>query len=320
MNLPKPDLMRFAEYGNVLVQADNLAKQRGSGQYNPGPKYEQTTNRGPAYSRSLADFANGPNIPINGSLGQNYYNYDKGLKAANENIVKSQFANIQQDLDKAKIRPYVVGSTGFHIEKQNSWSKPQFEESYGPDRYTEWARASLKIAPNALLNFFFCEDNINYIQSLIKSEVKMIRGIDIKDQSVDELLIIMRNKYTYALSGWLPYDEKNPDKVYARGDAVVQSDDGPRAYSTNPNSGTSLENQIKRLNQATVEECLKSVLGGIDAYLKYYSDSSSMPLPMSNPVLTTMKGSNSLQENLGFESAYDMNKSISSYNERFNII
>jgi hypothetical protein len=129
----------------------------------------------------------------------------------------------------------------------------------------------------------------------------------------------MRNKYLYAQSGWLPYaGDKN--KVYARGTIINPGNKSDRAYSSTTGGCTSLEEQIKRLNRSVLEECVKQVFSGLDAYSQYYKDASSLPLPLTHPVLTTMKGSNVLQENIGFESGHDMSKSISSFNQRFNII
>ena len=124
----------------------------------------------------------------------------------------------------------------------------------------------------------------------------------------------MRNTYSYALAGWLPH-AGDPNKAYARGTIV---NPGGKAYGLQ--GCTSLSEQLTRLNKSVLEETISQILSGIDQYKQYYKDASSIPMPLSRSVMTTMKGSRVLQENIGFESGHDMSKSISSYSQRFNII
>ena len=306
--------MRFADYGSMIVEPQTLALIRGTGNFNESPTYQQSINRGPTQSNSLQYYGS-----------SDYYNNDKALEAENYYSTEREWKNIQSSIDQQNKRPYVVGSTGLHAEKQNSWDRPDFQYSRGTDQYQIWAANSMQLTPNMLMNLFFSEDNINYLQEKMISEVKRIRDLDISKQSVDELLIIMRNNYMYALYGWLP-SSNNPElnkKPMARGTYLNPTYLNPngKAYDSSNNGGcTSLYEQIKRLNTAVIQECVKQVLSGIDAYMKYYSDASSLPMPLSIPIYTSMKGSNVLQENLGFENGHEMSNAISSYNERYNII
>ena len=57
-----------------MVNSDNLALLRGTGNYNPPPTFEQTVDRGPAFSKALDYYGNyNPN---------NYYQSDKNYEAA----------------------------------------------------------------------------------------------------------------------------------------------------------------------------------------------------------------------------------------------
>lgn len=323
-SVQKDQIPRYAQYGISLVPSQDLAFQRGSGNFNPSPTYEQTTNRGPTYTGALDLYAS-----------EKYYNQDQAIKSADEYVYKDWSEPTDRavgaagvpiaPIDNDNTRKFVVGSTGMHPERTNSWNRSDFGVTRGTDQYQVWAVNSMKITPNALLNFFFCEENVNYLQDRIVSEVKRLRDKDISRQSADELLIIMRNKYLYALSGWLPYSD--PNKVYARGTIINNPANGVNssgsstnlAYQAGSGGGTDLTIQVTRLNQAVLEECIKSVLSGIDMYTQYYLDASSLPVPLSHPVFVTSRG-DSLTPNLGFESGHEMTKASASFNQRFNII
>lgn len=288
----------YAQYGNILIPADKLAQIRGSGNYDEPPKRELTTNYGPAYSNAF-----------------NMYNHTTHPE---HNYVP---ATDYTPLDVNNTKNYIVGSTGFHLENYKIWGDPLDnsirKDFQGSDRYQDWAQKSMQLTPNALLNFFFCENNVNYIQQRIKEEIYKIKGIQIRDQSTDEILIIMRNNYMYALYGWLPVNANEPNKVYGRG--PFENNNG-LAYNSNVNGGSSLKYQIFNLNKAVIQECVKQILSGINSYELYIRDSGSLPLPQSLPVLATMKGSKELQENLGFHSGREMSKMMSSFNQRYNIL
>lgn len=269
-----------ADYGDTIVNSDFLAYQRGSGQYNPPPLFEQTTNRGKDYTHALNYYE------------QNYHPVQDDNKLLSEKY-------------KIPHKEYYVGVSGLYTQNE-SWSRPD-PEGVG-NQYVEWAMKSVQENPSVLLNFYFSIDNIQYILKRISEEVKNIRGVDIAPQSQDELLIIMRNHYQRALSGWLPHQDShgqitNENEVYPRGETPC-----------------SLETRLSRLNSATIEECVKQVLSGVDMYMQYYKDASSLPLPLERPRYVSEKGSRVLSENVGFNSGHDFTNAVNSYNQRFNIL
>ncbi len=292
---------RFADYGTTITKPETLALLRGTGNFNPGPNYEQSINR--SYN------------PLEYYSNSEYHQYDQNLKTESnkENEKNTKWIPFYDNDNNKK---YVVGSTDMYSDNK-PWSRPDFENSRGTDQYQIWALNSMKIVPNILLNLFFSEDNVNFIQNTLINEVKNITNEKISKQSDDELLIIMRNKYLYAIQGGLP-SAGDINKPMARG--TIINSNGLAYDNTNSGGCTSLELQLSRLNQSVIEECLKMILSGILAYKKYYQDSSSLPMQLSHPVYVSMKGSNVLQEPLGFESGHDMSTSIASYNQRFNII
>jgi len=307
-------LPRYAEYGINLVPSDDLASLRGLGQFNPAPNYDQTTNRGPAYNGALDYYVSG-----------SYFTDDNALK---NNIAKKNDLNftntVQSSFDQSVKQPFQVGSTQFHLEEPNSWTKPTFENNTG-DKFQDWALKSTQMTPNALLMFFFSRDNVLSLQQQISDEIMRIRNIQVSPQSLDELLIIMRNKYIYGQSGWLPMNPLNKSdpinkKVFPRGTIVNPNDkDYTKAYTTGSGS-TSLYSQILLLNDSVLQEAVKQVLSGVDAYMQYYKDSSSLPLPLSRGLYMSMRGNREISENLGFESSHEFNDAMKNYNQRFNII
>lgn len=264
------------QYGTTL--SNRVYLDRGSGNFNPPPNYPQTTNRGNAFQKAFSQY-DPPQQPDYG--------------------------------DKYKVsQGYHVGVNGLYKETE-AWTRPNPENQ--ADQYTEWALKSTKETPSVLLNFFFSKENVEYLLEKIPQEIQRIRGLKISPQSKDELLVIMRNYYQRAQSGWLPRNTKNPNEVYPRGDIGCQE-------GSDQNFGGSLGQRLQRLNQATLEECVKQVLSGVDMYMTYYKDASSLPLPLERPTLTTQKGSRVLSQNVGFDSGHEFTRSIQSYNERYNII
>lgn len=302
----------LAQYGTNMIPSANLALLRGSGRYNPGPNYDQSVYRGPAQSQAYLV-----------SKLQNYK--DTASEVYEESGLYPQTGAALTEFDRANQnnkKEFVVGSSYFHPEELGSWSISDFKGSRGKSRFEIFAINSMNLVPSPLLNFFFSEENVEHLQNSMISEVERIRGIKIKPQSTDELLIIMRNKYLYAIQGNLPLSAET--KTLAGPTGTPSGFPDPKsAYWDLPASseaGMSLNFQLSQLNQAVLEECVKQILSNISGYQQYYKDASSLPLPLSLPVLTTMKGANTLQENLGFFSSHEINKDLSSFNMRYNII
>jgi hypothetical protein len=275
----------LAQYGNILTTSKDAAQARGSGNYNPPPRWEQSIDRGYAFENAYpmyikeTDKANGHSKTVS--------------EASNmENLNLAHF-NTPSDLgDSLRKRAYTVGSTGLHEQSPGEW-----EGSH----YVMWAAKSMQMAPDTLLNYFFSTENVNYLQDRTVSEIKRLRKKDIAKQSIDELLIIMRNKYIYALSGWLP-QANNPNVPQGRGPAPC-----------------SIEERLTRLNKSVLEETVKQVLSGLDQYAQFYMDQASLPMPMSHPTYASMAGSRGLSESIGFNSGNDRTLAANSFNMRYNI-
>jgi hypothetical protein len=274
----------YAQYGNILVPSKDLARQRGSGNFNPPPQLVQSTNRGPAMMNAFDNSKQGLPLPVDPSSSNSAFLYDP-----------------QQLGDDLRKRAYVVGSTGLHTDT-SPWTIPSNDN--GPqNKYVEWALKALMpggITPTPLLLYFFSTENVNYIQNRIRNEVQKHTGVQVNDQSIDEILIIMRNHMINAYSGGLP---NNSGRI---------TDRGPKECS--------IEERLTRLNKSVIEEAVRQVFSGINQYKQYIKDISSLPMPLSQPIYTSMSGSRELTENLGFNSALEQNVAQQSYNQRYNIL
>jgi hypothetical protein len=274
----------YAQYGNILVPSKDLAIQRGSSNFSPPPLWTQSTDRGPAMMNAFSTSKQGLPLPIDHSSSN------------------SAFFNDHEQLgDDLRKRAYVVGSTGLHADII-PWTNGG--DGGGPqNRYVDWALKALVpggITATPLLLYFFSTENVNYIQNRIRNEVQKHTGVQVNDQSVDEILIIMRNHMINAYSGGLP---NNSGRI---------TDRGPKECS--------IEDRLTRLNKSVIEEAVRQIFSGINQYKQYFKDISSLPMPLSQPVYTSMSGSKQLTENLGFNSALEQNVAQQSFNQRWNIL
>jgi hypothetical protein len=117
--------------------------------------------------------------------------------------------------------------------------------------------------PGHLSNLFFSKQNVDYIQGRIQSEVyRLSNGRHrIGRQSDTELSIVMRSIY-------LQFSRNSPDDI--RG-------------------------QILDLDNRVINECVPGILTGIEQYLKYRVDASTMYKPVELPEAISTKGEKSLE-------------------------
>ena len=114
-----------------------------------------------------------------------------------------------------------------------------------------------------LSEIFFSKQNIDYIQNKVQiSVLNQTNGKHrIGRQSDTELSIVMRSIYLQ----------------FAR------------------NSDTDIRGQITELDNKVVDECVPTILSGIEQYLKYKTDVSTLRKPMEMPQSFNSKGEKSLE-------------------------
>jgi len=105
---------------------------------------------------------------------------------------------------------------------------------------------------------FFSPANVEIIQNKLRREVyERSKGEFLIDrQSVDELLIVMRAMY-------LQYGKNQPDHI---------------------------KEQITELNQIVADWCVPKIVAECSMHKTYLHDIQNLPVPLSQPVLLTQKG------------------------------
>lgn len=223
---------------------------------------------------------------------------------------------------KNSLSPNPVGDIGnqyyenlYNIAPFGNWKNDEFQydkkgftslppASLKGDNYLEFGLNSVQETPTALNVLFFSEPNVKYIAKRILEDVYTITGIKIKPQSENSIMIVMVNKYQYSLYGSLP-SSSVVHLALPRGE-----------------KSCSMKERISRLNQAVIQDLVKQILSGMNAYKQYYKDASSMPMPLELPKLMTMKGANVIPGgNIGmYDDSKETGRSIASYNLRNNVI
>jgi hypothetical protein len=117
------------------------------------------------------------------------------------------------------------------------------------------------VLPNALNQTFFSPANVQIVQNKLRRDVYDRSGGDflIDNQSVDELLIVMRAMY-------LQYGKNQPDHV---------------------------REQIVELNQIVADWCVPKILAECSMHQTYLYDIQHLPVPLTQPVFLSQKGTKS---------------------------
>lgn len=111
---------------------------------------------------------------------------------------------------------------------------------------------------------FFSNKNIQNIQNLIKFTVHRETGYVIDNQSVNELMIIMRSIFLeYSLHPKL-IDEKMSDKE--KSELIIK-----------------YKNEVARLNEIVINAIVPKIISQIQQYLDYLRDASQQPYQMDKP-------------------------------------
>jgi len=263
------------QYNNVSTLPKAIAKLRGSGKWNtnfplssnwPIPKHNQTQQ-----PKTISQYIKELNSKVYPTYGSEmYWNLSELSPVAD-------YQNTQWDQILSGKNKNLLG-----------------------DAYQNFGLKVTHSTPTILLQLFFHEINVKYLQHRILQDIKQITGIDIKPQSEPALLQIMTNKYNASLFGSLPST------------SVVHLA-APRGEKQ-----CSMIERLTRLNQAVLQEAIKEILSGMNMYKTYYKDISSLPIPLSQPTYMSMKGSRVLAPNIGLTSG--RSQSIASFNMRHNVI
>jgi len=170
--------------------------------------------------------------------------------------------------------------------------------------YISLAGQSLHISPDTLMKLFFSDDNINHLRNTIVSKVKQVtadtkvagnnEGVTIKPPNMDDLFYYMVNTFQN-------YKIHNGSICFV-----------------NLKKETDFRAELIKLNSNILQDYISKMISQINMYIYYYKDASQLPEQLSLPLLTSMKGSKTLEYNTGFTSGNSIG--IASFNEVGNII
>jgi len=116
--------------------------------------------------------------------------------------------------------------------------------------------ATMKKPMTPLNTVYFSQANVDRVQRLLRDAIKSETGLSIDRQNQDDVLAFMR--YTYINNAMNPYGN--------------------------------IETQINKMNQQVVAKMLPQLRDGISSYILYLRDASTLYVPNSLPVNTSVAG------------------------------
>jgi hypothetical protein len=188
------------------------------------------------------------------------------------------------------------------------YSGPSLQQERPKEAYkNSWidrAAYALNIQPDVLLSVFFSDVNIEHLVSVVVQKVKEITaesGVAGSKEGVTIMTPNMDDFFNYMLNSWYTYTVNNGSICFV---GLKKSAD--------------VKSEIKKLNSSVLQDYISKMVSHINMYIYYYRDASQLPEQLSLPVLTSMKGSRSLEYNTGFNSGNSLG--VASYNEVGNIM
>lgn len=134
-----------------------------------------------------------------------------------------------------------------------------FRTTVGSTEAEDAIRGNVVATP--LNTAYFSPANVQIVQNKLRRDVYDRSGGEflIDEQSVDELMIVMRAMY-------LQYGQNRPDNI---------------------------PEQIATLNQLVADWCVPKILAECSMHKTYLRDIQNLPVPMEHPILLTRTGSKS---------------------------
>ena len=191
------------------------------------------------------------------------------------------------------------------VDVNNTWetnidAKIEPDDGSNYKNYDEFQRFALNATrkiENILQPYFFSSINVKFIQNKVVDYIKKETNITIETkQDTDNLLQLMLSVYNsfYSSTGVLNADFNK----------------------TNEKDACNFSRILGICNQKVMETYIKNVLSTLNMTEYYFNDISKLPIPMSNPVTTDLKGSRTLGFVGFFEDNHDFTKNINSFNAR----
>jgi hypothetical protein len=171
----------------------------------------------------------------------------------------------------------------------DNYTNPSLQDPRRPEvyknSYINFAADALHVSPDVIMSVFFSDDNIEHLRSTIVKKVRDVTAESGVAGSPDGVTIMKPNMddfFNYMISTYQNY------KIYNGSICFVNSLN---------NSNIKLE--ISKLNSNILQDYISKMISQINMYIYYYKDASQLPEQLSLPLLTSMKGSKTLEYNTG---------------------
>lgn len=182
--------------------------------------------------------------------------------------------------------------------------EPRPKEAY-QNMFIQKAAEALHLQPDPTLAIFFSDSNIDHLLSTVVRKVKEITaesGVAGNNEGVTIMKPNIQDFFNYMIYFYQNYKAYN----------------GSICFVNLRNKNETVQTAVGKLNTSVLQEYISKMVSQINMYIYYYIDASQLPQQLSNPLLTSMKGSRSLEYNTGFYSGNSIG--VASYNEVGNII
>ena len=182
--------------------------------------------------------------------------------------------------------------------------EPRPRQAY-ENMFIQKAAEALHVQPDPTFAIFFSDSNIDHLLTTVVNKVKEITaesGVAGNNEGVTILKPNMQDFFNYMIYFYQNYKGYN----------------GSICFVNLRNNNQTVQDAVGKLNTSVLQDYVSKMVSQINMYIYYYIDASQLPQQLSNPVLTSMKGSKTLEYNTGFYSGNSIG--VASYNEVGNII
>jgi hypothetical protein len=264
------------------------------------------------------------NFPTSATFGEPNINNDQMLNLKHINLVPSLYNNVTlPEIGKIntssvnKLDTYFLNQLNKNVEYPQGISNFSNITEYGntdlqserprqvtPNNYIQLASESLHVFPDLLMSVFFSDDNLNHLRNTVVNKVKEITsesGVAGTSEGVTIMTPNMDDFFNYLVNVYQNY------KIY----------NGSICFIKNINTTESVKAELTKLNSNVLQEYVSKMVSQINMYIYYYKDASQLPEQLSLPVSNSMKGSKTLEYNVGFKSGNSLG--IASYSQVGNI-
>jgi len=172
--------------------------------------------------------------------------------------------------------------------------------------YIALAASTTHSVPDGTMSVFFSDSNISHLQNQIIMYVQNITSkSDINRSEIEKGVLIQKpdinELWSFMINTYINYKKYN----------------GSICFVNERNKNNSIKTDVAKLNTNLLQEYISKVVSQINMYIQYYKDASELPEQLEVPKYSSMRGSKTLEYNIGFQSGNSMN--IARFNEMGNV-